>query len=48
LLTPMLDYLMLITKPESLLSQWPRLHDYLQRMRTRPSGCVVLQNTPTG
>ncbi|RRU76003.1 glutathione S-transferase family protein [Stutzerimonas xanthomarina] len=46
LLTPMLDYLMLITEPAGLLSQWPRLRDYLERMRTRPSGCAVLQSTP--
>ncbi|MCQ4255505.1 glutathione S-transferase family protein [Stutzerimonas stutzeri] len=48
LLTPMLDYLTLITEPANLLSQWPRLRDYLGRMRTRPSGCAVLQTTPAG
>ena len=44
LLTPMLDYLALITEPASLLSERPRLTAYLDRMRSRAAGQVVLRN----
>jgi glutathione S-transferase len=48
LLVPMLDYLALITDPASVLGQYPRLMNYLERMRSRPSGCAVLQSAPAG
>ncbi len=43
LLTPMLDYLASTGEHASLLDELRHLPDYLERMRTRPSACVVLQ-----
>ncbi|GAB3386346.1 glutathione S-transferase family protein [Azotobacter armeniacus] len=42
ILTPMLDYLQRLPDSSVWLEQKPGLHDYLQRMRLRPSGGKVL------
>ena len=42
LLTPMLDYLVATARPASWLDPWPRLCNYLECMRARPSGRAVL------
>lgn len=42
LLTPMLDYLSRIPRACNWLEPWPRLGNYLGRMRARQSGRVVL------
>lgn len=42
LLTPMLDYLADVSRPAGWLECWPRLRSYLDRMRSRPSGRVLL------
>lgn len=48
ILTPMLDYLQRLPDSSVWLERKPGLHDYLRRMRLRPSGGKVLDEPGSG